>query len=522
MNRFGKRGLQASIVTRSLVLLATILVSAVSASAQTQVTTNGGTIGKIPKWTAGSALGDSIITDAGGAIEVGGHLSLRGPTPVFYMFDTAGTPNQRQFYFWNSSGVVLGRWVNDANEAPVLAESIAFKNNGNVGIGTTNPTSRFHLHDSSANVASDRAGSYFFMESRNNTGSPINNTHSVISVEGKTWDGFQWAGQIGVKAVVGSDWGGITDAKAFYAQGKTRLNFHSIGTYTGFYADTPTAVSNSSITTAHGVYVAAQKNTNVLNGFGIYQAGSNDNNYFSGKIGIGTTTPYNMLHTKTNDAPNHLVVDSGSTTGQLSEVAFFDRGVFKWELAKTPDNHFGIYDSAAGQYRVFVKNDGNVGIGTITPTAKLHVAGDISATGTIFAKYQDVAEWVPTRQSLEAGTVVILDSSLANHVLASSSAYDTRVAGVVSAKPGLILGEGGDGKVMVATTGRVRIKVDATRAPIRVGDLLVTSEREGYAMRSEPVDLGGTRLHRPGTLIGKALESLASGTGEILVLLSLQ
>jgi hypothetical protein len=29
-------------------------------------------------------------------------------------------------------------------------------------------------------------------------------------------------------------------------------------------------------------------------------------------------------------------------------------------------------------------------------------------------------------------------------------------------------------------------------------------------------------FHRPGTILGKALESLASGTGEILVLLTLQ
>jgi hypothetical protein len=55
-----------------------------------------------------------------------------------------------------------------------------------------------------------------------------------------------------------------------------------------------------------------------------------------------------------------------------------------------------------------------------------------------------------------------------------------------------------------------------------VGDLLVTSDSEGVAMKSIPVDLGGTQIHRPGTIIGKALEPLASGTGEILVLLSLQ
>jgi hypothetical protein len=51
---------------------------------------------------------------------------------------------------------------------------------------------------------------------------------------------------------------------------------------------------------------------------------------------------------------------------------------------------------------------------------------------------------------------------------------------------------------------------------------LVTSDKEGVAMKSVPVEIGGVRIHRPGTLIGKALEPLAQGTGEILVLLSLQ
>jgi hypothetical protein len=41
-------------------------------------------------------------------------------------------------------------------------------------------------------------------------------------------------------------------------------------------------------------------------------------------------------------------------------------------------------------------------------------------------------------------------------------------------------------------------------------------------MKSQPVDLGGVLIHRPGTIIGKALEPLPSGEGEILVLLSLQ
>ena len=76
--------------------------------------------------------------------------------------------------------------------------------------------------------------------------------------------------------------------------------------------------------------------------------------------------------------------------------------------------------------------------------------------------------------------------------------------------------------MLVATSGRVKVKVDARHGPIRIGDLLVRSKTAGYAMKSVPINVGGARIHRPGTLVGKALEVLAHGTGEILVLLSLQ
>lgn len=53
-------------------------------------------------------------------------------------------------------------------------------------------------------------------------------------------------------------------------------------------------------------------------------------------------------------------------------------------------------------------------------------------------------------------------------VQASTYPYDTFVAavvsGVVSRQPGLILGEGSEKKEMIATPGRVRVEVDATRS----------------------------------------------------------
>src|SRR5207249_3207625 len=66
---------------------------------------------------------------------------------------------------------------------------------------------------------------------------------------------------------------------------------------------------------------------------------------------------------------------------------------------------------------VFNINGGSVGIGTTTPTEKLHVAGNITVTGNINAKYQDIAEWVSTSRPLMPGTVVILDPDRINAVV---------------------------------------------------------------------------------------------------------
>ena len=68
---------------------------------------------------------------------------------------------------------------------------------------------------------------------------------------------------------------------------------------------------------------------------------------------------------------------------------------------------------------------------------------------------------------------------------------------MISEKPGLAMGEGGTGKVLVATTGRVMVNVDATKDAIHIGDLLVTSDVPGMAMKSEPVNLGGVQTSSP-------------------------
>ena len=239
----------------------------------------------------------------------------------------------------------------------------------------------------------------------------------------------------------------------------------------------------------------------------------------------------NRLANNTGAFAYYGITSSGYTQAPiLSNRAFF--GSFQVDTViwtqTANDILFATNGLSTATERMRIKSSGNVGIGTNNPQSLLDVAGNLNVSGNatisgnIAAKYQDIAEWTAARGEAPAGTVVSLDVERTNSVRASQRAYDTRVAGVVSAKPGVILGEDGPNKALVATTGRVKVRVNAERAPIQIGDLLVTSNIPGVAMKSQPLRVHGRLLHRPGTIIGKALEPLAKGQAEILVLLSLQ
>jgi len=263
-------------------------------------------------------------------------------------------------------------------------------------------------------------------------------------------------------------------------------------------------------------------------------------------VAIGTTTPssntlnvvnsanafFQVKSTNSGGAPHTslaaFIMDRGNTTS-ASSLNFRTNGTDIWIFgmaAYAPGSDFQLGDSVAPKFTF--TTTGRVGIGNTAPAAALDVTGSVNVTGSITAAsvigavYQDIAEWVPTTTKVTPGTVVVLNPAASNEVMPSSQAYDTGVAGVVSAQPGVILGRAGEGKAAIATTGRVKVMVDAKQSGIHVGDLLVTSDELGVAMRSEPMEINGRKFHQPGTVLGKALEPLASGRGEILVLLSLQ
>jgi hypothetical protein len=174
--------------------------------------------------------------------------------------------------------------------------------------------------------------------------------------------------------------------------------------------------------------------------------------------------------------------------------------------------------------------------------------GDVTADGTFIGGGADFAEMVKVTRgahSVEPGDVIVIDAQSQRGFVKSSEARSTLVAGVYSTKPGVLASEhdwdqlaievglappvrdGGESaavkplevgrridEVPLAVVGIVPCKASAENGPIAAGDLLVTSTIPGHAMRDGAPNAG--------TIVGKALGSLSSGTGVIPVLVTLQ
>lgn len=155
-------------------------------------------------------------------------------------------------------------------------------------------------------------------------------------------------------------------------------------------------------------------------------------------------------------------------------------------------------------------SDGKVIIGksirNIVPTAQLDVRGDIKTTGCTGCA--DVAEDYHSSETLEAGDVVMLDSTQAGFIKKSEQAYDKKLIGIISSTPavrisedgGITLSKGNNEKSSdgypVALTGRVPVKVSNENGAIAIGDYLTSSSVPGVAMKAI----------KPGKVIGQALE----------------
>ncbi|MDR2398899.1 MAG: hypothetical protein LBD61_00405 [Endomicrobium sp.] len=125
----------------------------------------------------------------------------------------------------------------------------------------------------------------------------------------------------------------------------------------------------------------------------------------------------------------------------------------------------------------------------------------------------NLAEIYASKEHLEPGDVVEISPDADNNIEKSKSHDSTRVAGVVSTNPGLLINSKELG-YRLALVGKVPVKVTNEGGNIMRGDLLTTSSTHGHAKKATNP--------KPGTIIGKALENFNSTEGTILALVNLQ
>jgi hypothetical protein len=100
----------------------------------------------------------------------------------------------------------------------------------------------------------------------------------------------------------------------------------------------------------------------------------------NGNVGIGTATPERNL-----DINGNLMIRQGWRAIQIKGAGNnpHEYGMLAGCLGggnpcpTSREGGFGLWDETAGQYRLAISNSGNIGIGTIDPTSKLEVNGQI-------------------------------------------------------------------------------------------------------------------------------------------------
>jgi hypothetical protein len=96
----------------------------------------------------------------------------------------------------------------------------------------------------------------------------------------------------------------------------------------------------------------------------------------SGNVGIGTTSPGHKLDISTSDTiPVKITGTSTSGTGIYLDNDRTGSKLFGILVGNTGAGDFSIKDEDAGVDRLVIKSDGNVGIGTTSPSTKLEVQG---------------------------------------------------------------------------------------------------------------------------------------------------
>ena len=177
----------------------------------------------------------------------------------------------------------------------------------------------------------------------------------------------------------------------------------------------------------------------------------------------------------------------------------------------------GQFINSATSGNVIVAQNGKGNVWRVDNLGNEYVNGIVHAGGADFAESIQPS---PSEHRYEPGDILAIATSNDRQVELSSEAYSTRVIGVFATKPGVLASRHGldndATEIPVAMIGIVPAKASAENGPILRGDLLVSAATPGYLM------LGSDRQRLAGAVVGKAMQSLESGSGVIEIAVTLQ
>jgi len=275
----------------------------------------------------------------------------------------------------------------------------------------------------------------------------------------------------------------------------------------GYYLST--AVLATTATSQDGTTGVYGWTTN-LSGATIGVHGRSDSSFGTGVLGEATDQYFANFGVKgTSQSLSGTAVAAIASNGGIGVYGESDSDI-AGDFNRTDDSDSGVILQARNGDDVEFRVLGN---------------GNVYADGTFTGGGADFAEAMAVRgdrDQYEPGDVLIIDPTGDRQLTLARQAYSSHVAGIYSTKPGM-LGKPypmddprGAKDIPLAIVGIVPCKVSAENGPIGRGDLLVSASAPGHAMR------GTDRDRMLGAIVGKALESLASGTGVIQVLVTLQ
>ena len=258
---------------------------------------------------------------------------------------------------------------------------------GNVGIGTTNPSSRLEIKATSAThklvsinrPSSDTAALYIGNDSASPSNGIISSNYSDL-IFGRDQSGTlsEWMrikrdGNVGI-GVTGPD-------NKLMVQGASTTGAGSTGNVALFEGPSGT----------NGLKVFVDDTENAA-GFQTISADDLLINPHGGNVGIGTASPDDKLHVNQGSAAFRGITIEGTSpalylkdTQATNAYHIGSNGNYLYFLEDS--NQSGGYNNIMAFWdpsNNFIFSLGNVGIGTSTPTQKLHVAGNARVTGAYY------------------------------------------------------------------------------------------------------------------------------------------